>query len=781
MNKYIIVGISLFVLLSSHFITAQGKIGEWTDHLDYKGARSVAIVGNQVFCASSNGLFVFNKQDNSVSKINRINGLSDINIGLLQSNQDREQLIVAYVNGNMDIIQSGIITNFAAIKNSTAIGDKRIRHIFIDGARAYLSTGLGVLEFNLDRFEVSNTFTINDGNPRHVNATVIFQDRFYAATEDGLFYADLTDDLTVGLNWQQQLDIPFPFSEVHHMAVQGNKLFINQKGVSAAGVYFSIGDGNWTYSFGADNVVTIRESPIGLLISLFYYNEVKAEDGVTAILSFTDYNQLEASTQDMAADEEGNIWMADASLGLVKRNVNDGLFEVIAPGGPFGNRVFDLDFKQDRLWVTTGATDRPGTWNNFYIMDGFSTFSDGEWRYYNQKTEPSLSDQVFWDAVKVYAHPKKANFAWVGSYFSGFAEVENGEIARYISDIGTSLQGRVEFVRPDNLEWVGIAGMCLDSDENLWVTNSLVPEPLSVRTPDNVWKSFDLAGPQGLGNNKQLLDLIIDRQGQKWAIVNKAGLIVFDEGESIEDESDDKVRAMNASVGTGGLPSNEVLAIAEDLDGEIWVATRSGMAVFYSPFDALSLTFSDARQILVEQDGVFQFLFEGQEVTSIAIDGANRKWVGTFGNGIFLLSEDGTDEILRFNTTNSPLPSNTITDIAIDPKSGRVYIATAEGLMSYLSDAIQGQNSNICSTVYPNPVRENYTGPISISGLTRDAEVRITDTRGNLIFSTQSNGGRAIWDGRNSNGQRVATGVYFALVADVVGGSECVSKILVIK
>ncbi len=256
--------------------------------------------------------------------------------------------------------------------------------------------------------------------------------------------------------------------------------------------------------------------------------------------------------------------------------------------------------------------------------------------------------------------------------------------------------------------------------------------------------------------------------------------MVFDEG-NLDDDSDDRTRLMRAQLGAGDLPSDEVLCIEEDLDGEIWVGTDAGIAVFYSPFDALEENFSDARKILVEQDGVFQFLLEGQLVSAIAVDGANRKWLGTVDAGLFLMSEDGTEEIARFTTENSPLLSNNIRDIEIDPKTGEVFIATQEGIVSYISDATAGNGTNECTKVYPNPVRENYSGPISITGLKRDSEVRVTDVRGNLIFKSVSNGGTAIWDGTNTNGARVATGVYFALSSDTEGESTCVSKILVIK
>jgi hypothetical protein len=125
--------------------------------------------------------------------------------------------------------------------------------------------------------------------------------------------------------------------------------------------------------------------------------------------------------------------------------------------------------------------------------------------------------------------------------------------------------------------------------------------------------------------------------------------------------------------------------------------------------------------------------------------------------------------------------SDVINDIVVDRETGEVFIATVEGILSYQGDAIGGEPSNECITVYPNPVRENYTGPIVIEGIMRNSDVRITDMRGNLVASLESTGGRAIWDGKNLNGERVATGVYFALVSSESADSECVSKILMIK
>ncbi|MFT5595503.1 MAG: ligand-binding sensor domain-containing protein [Flammeovirgaceae bacterium] len=308
------------------------------------------------------------------------------------------------------------------------------------------------------------------------------------------------------------------------------------------------------------------------------------------------------------------------------------------------------------------------------------------------------------------------------------------------------------------------------------MTNGYADKPLAVLRPDGSWDSFSLEGNFDAGDI--LTRMIVSQEGDLWMLDNRGGVVAFS---PTREEGSDNPQLFKSGNGNGGLPVDEVFSIAEDLDGEIWVGTSDGVAVFYSPFDAFSNDPSDARQILVEQDGIFQFLLEAQSISAIAIDGANRKWIGTFGSGVFLLSEDGTEQILRFTADQSPLFSDVINDIVVDNETGEVFIATVEGILSYQGDATGGEASNECLTVYPNPVRETYSGPVTIEGIMRNSDIRITDMRGNLVASLVSNGGRAIWDGKNLNGERVATGVYFALVSSESADSQCVSKILMIK
>lgn len=779
--KYFKPNFLFFLLIvSALHLTAQSPVGTWKDYLNYSNTIDVARLNDKVYTATRNAVFIYNTTDNSLERLNKINGLSDVDIVLISADEPSGTVFIGYANGNMDIINGKSIFNFAAIKNSSVVGDKAIRHITYQDNKAFISTGVGILEFDMDRREVRETYTISPSGNVSINETAILNDTLYAATNDGLYFGDLQKDLTIFSNWQLDLSTPAPFTEIKNCAVQNGKLYINMPTAPEPALYMRGDDFLWDTLNTSGSMTKIKSTPAGLLLTTGYYIELKKPDGKGTAFIFADYGGKKMRAISLTADEDGVIWVADNGQGLVKRNTN-GSFEFIFPDGPASNHAFDIDFKFDQLWVATGAPERPGTWNNDFRLDGFYSLINGKWRNYTQRTNPELLDQLFFDAPKVYIDPDDKDQVYVGSYFSGFVSVKNQEIEGFYSDTNTSLGERTEYTRSDGLSWVGVAGIAKDYSGNTWFTSSFANKPLSVKTKSGTWKSFDLLGANGLSTNKNLLNVIVDQQNQIWAIINRSGIVVFDPGASIADDSDDRVRRMTAQIGNGGLPDNEVLCITEDLDGEIWIGTIDGVAVFYSPFDALSDNFADARRILVQQNGVYQYLLEGQPVSTIAVDGANRKWIGTFGAGVFLMSPNGTEEIQRFTVENSPLISNIVNDIVIDPKTGEVFMATAEGIVSYISDATQGLSANNCTTVYPNPVRENYDGPIAITGLMRDSQIRITDTRGNLIFKTVSNGGKAIWDGKNTDGQRVATGVYFALSTDTEGDFTCVSKILVIK
>lgn len=304
-----------------------------------------------------------------------------------------------------------------------------------------------------------------------------------------------------------------------------------------------------------------------------------------------------------------------------------------------------------------------------------------------------------------------------------------------------------------------------------------------VKTVDDEWQSFYVQQ-----QIKYLYtDLIIDSYDQKWCVIgrdggaNEIGLLVYNNNNTLEDVSDDKYKILSTSVGNGNLPSLNVISIAEDLDGEIWVGTDKGIAVFYNPANIFSEYNFDAEQILIQEGDYGQYLLSEEKITQIVVDGANRKWIGTERSGLYLLSSDGLDEIEHFTEENSPLFSNNITALTIDNKSGEIYIGTSKGLLSYRSTATDGFVNTKKVKVFPNPVKETYFGLIAINGLSTNANFKITDVNGNLVFEDYAKGGQAIWDGKNKNNERVGTGVYLIFSSDETGEEKVEGKIVFIK
>jgi Two component regulator propeller len=265
--------------------------------------------------------------------------------------------------------------------------------------------------------------------------------------------------------------------------------------------------------------------------------------------------------------------------------------------------------------------------------------------------------------------------------------------------------------------------------------------------------------------------VITDLDGNRWSRGGGFGGIVVR-------NTKNQTVYISANVGSGNLPSNNVKTLALDRDGQIWVGTDRGVVVFDNPSAVFSGRNFDAYTPVFER----RRLLGNETVTSIAIDGGNRKWMGT-RNGIFLFNTDGTELVINFTEKNSPLPSNEISYITAEPNTGEVYIRTTKGMVSYRGTATESglkQDENAVK-IFPNPVRPDFEGTIGIEGLVENAFVKITDVAGNLVYETRANGGTAVWNGRTLQGNRVETGVYLIFSANAKGEETCVSRLAVVK
>ena len=327
-----------------------------------------------------------------------------------------------------------------------------------------------------------------------------------------------------------------------------------------------------------------------------------------------------------------------------------------------------------------------------------------------------------------------------------------------------------------------LGGTAFDLENNLWVTNSAVPEPISVKKADGKWKSFTLDGMLSDNNLGRIINTTYDH---KWVVCPLGhGLFAFDVNGTIDDISDDRYKKFDIVDVNGEIISNYVYCLVEDRDGNHWVGTDKGIVVYYSPTRVFDEGPFYGQQIIVPRNdgtGLADILLGTEKVTSIAVDGANRKWIGTSKSGLYLVSDDGLEEVHHFTEENSPLLSNNITDIVINDENGLVYIGTDRGLISYKSTAIDGREDFSGVYVYPNPVHHDFDGEIVITGLVGDVNVKITDITGNIVYETTALGGQAIWDGRSFSGDRVSTGVYMIFCTDDEGSKTHITKLLIIN
>lgn len=755
---------------------AQPVIGEWTDYQSYAHAKNVADTGTKIFCVTDGGLFSYDKADNSILKLTGINGLSDVGSQRLAYSKENDLLVITYFNANVDILKGNDIFNLSDIKRKQISADKTINNILFVGKLAYLSCGFGIVVVNLEKREIKDTYYIGkDGSYLNVYDLTTDGSYFYAATAEGIYKANASEpNLQNYNNWVRDTTIPNANKMFNRIEFFSGKLIANYADdKTLQGGMYVLNEEAWTPFHPEINYVSDMTNN-GSLLTITSYGEVFVYDNKLEMVSyikeyqFPDYVLSPIATNCAVVDAQNIVWVADLDHGLIKVGTQT---ERIVPEGPEDNKIYALTMSGQDLWISSGGRDN--TWGNVNLLPKFQLNSQGSWSVFDNQVFPNPND--FRDIISITVDPRDPKHVFAASWGGGVLEFNAGKFVKRFDNFNSTLQTQL----PDqpSSAYVRIGGMAFDSENNLWVTNSGVARVISEYKTDGTWKDYNLTE---IANKYSIGKVVVTRNDDKWIHIYRNGLYVLN---STNDQS--KVQPVVArfvnSEGEFFTEMNEVYSMVEDRNGEIWVGTAGGVAVYSNPQSIWSEDFLYAtRPSLDLPDQIFHPLLEKETVTAIAVDGANRKWFGTKGSGVYLISENGDIEIKHFNSENSPLPSNAIADIAINQKTGEVFIGTAAGLISYMGEATVGNDEFKDVYVYPNPVRETYDGPIVVSGLVENSEVKITDISGDLVFKTTSLGGQAIWDGRNQNNHRCKTGVYLVFMTDPTGEKTKITKLLFI-
>jgi ligand-binding sensor domain-containing protein len=740
-------------------------IGQWREHLSYNQAKNVTATKKGIFCATPYSLFSIDAADNSINRYSKINGLHETGIQNIQWDAGTDKLIIVYNNSNVDILAGNKIFNIDAIKQKDIPGDKQVNNIFCYEGNAYLSSGLGIIVIDENKYEVKDTYIIgNTGDTIRVNGLTADSGFFYAATDEGLKKAPVSSiNLADFQNWQL-LSGADGLSD----GICSNVLTLQNKVVVQKSDSFFVLKGNaWSLLYRDDwkiNNATVSGDRLvvcqqkGADARLLVINSSGAIEK-----TITKSNFLLSPQQ--AILMQNNVWAADSISGLLEfEGASEHQYQ---PNSPLSAATGEMTVRNGVLWAASGSVTTG--WSNTFTKNGVYQFKNNEWTNFN-RSDIAAMDSL--DDVITTAIDPGDNSLWAGSFGGGLFQIKADksiQIFKQNSPLSASLNDINKYL---------IAGLAFDNENNLWIADYGAAQNLAVKKLDGNWKNFFV--PFSLSNNA-VSQIVIDNFNQKWIVSPGGnGLVCFNHGQSIDNFGDDKWKLYKAGAGLGNLPDNNVLCIAKDKNSFIWVGTGKGVGIIQCPQQVFTAQGCDAVLPIVQQDNFAGYLFGDEQVQSIAIDGADRKWVGT-KNGAWLISPEGDNIIYRFTEDNSPLLNNNVQKIAIDGITGEVFFATDKGICSFRSTATEGEASNKNVLVFPNPVPPGYNGTIAVRGLAENAVVKITELDGRLVYQTRALGGQAVWNGKDYRGRTVSTGVYLVLVSDDSRQQKMVTKIVFIS
>jgi hypothetical protein len=767
-----------FILIASlAAVDAQNaSYNQWLDHLPYKQCISVAEAGSRIYSATPYSLIYFDKTDNSLNRLNKVSssGLSDVGISSIAYCSSLNTLVVAYSNTNVDLIKGSDIINIPDIKRKQIQGNKTINSILIVDKLAYLACGFGIVVIDLAKNEIKDTYYIGSAGSQINVLSIAFHqpdNKFYAATEKGMLSADANTNLAYFVNWNKE-NITGPNDYTNLIASFLGKVYVNK---TVYGVWDSdsifVKDGEkWSKLKQSDaaNHTSMQVCGERLVISNAYQVRSYKSDG-TIHASFTQYNPtILVHPNDAIIDKDGKFWVADNEQGMWSIG-SDQVAQNYTYDGPSSPLVAAMDVVGKQLWAVAGGTSTrfANLWRNAECY----TLSNNSWSNFNRLNTPAM-DPVR-DIMCVVADPNDGSHAFMGSWGNGLLEFDKDGLKKIYNTQNSTLQ----YIDGYGDGTLRIGGLAFDNNNNLWVTNSEVYNVLSMRKPTGEWKSFNLSS---LGSAPVVAGIVIDQENQKWIQTRDPILLVYNDNNTPDNPADDKMKKLTSTVGNGALPGISVSCMVIDRNGELWLGSDQGVSRIASPANVFNGGDYDAHPVEIVIDGFIHSLLATELITAITVNGNNEKWIGTEKAGVFLMSADGGKELLHFTAENSPLLSNFIQSIKIS-NTGEVYFGTSMGIVSYQDYKVESKSTLDSLFIYPNPVRPEYKGPVFISNLVNESNIKITDVSGALVWETIAQGGQVLWDGSDLEHRRVNTGIYLVFVTNADGSQKKTGKILFVR
>lgn len=725
------------------------KMGSWRTHLPYNDVNQIVEVGNSFYIVAEKGMYRHNTETGGIKFFSKVDGLSETQVQRIGYSEDSKTLIVAYKNTNIDLIKEDKIINIPGILRRRIVGLKQVNDIFIKGTDAYLSCSFGIVVIDLKRGIVKDSYerlNPENGGNLEILAATFWKDTLFAATPIGIIKA-------VGNNLKD-----FASWRFHYESVSSVNLIRNYEN----SLYYTEGGVLWKETENSREILENRNESSYHSLEVFHNKLATCHDSFITIRNAQEVlvEYQEFVKKYVLIDRKEQLWTGGVLTGLVKIDPQ-GRYSFLKPTGPNYHTSYQMEAVDDQIWVTSGGKNaqRSPTFNR----NGIYRFVNGEWINFKRRENSDLD--VIHDFTQIAVSDNNRN-VWLTTHGAGLVHFSDGNFNKWHNETNSIIQKSAGFLPY-------LTGISFDQKGDLWFCNYWTSNPLKVIRANGQWEEFSI-GSDELGV------MVVDPFNTKWIASNKSseGIIVVRETENGTLET----RALRTGRGSGGLPSVTVTAMAVDKSNSIWIGTTEGLAVVYNP----SLVFqggnnADAQQIIVSDELDTGYLLGSQIINDIKIDGANRKWIAT-NNGAWLVAADGRSVVRHFTADNSPLLSNIVNCIAINPKSGEVFFGTEEGIISTQGDATEADQIHSNEVVvFPNPVYPEYSGPITIRGLPQDATVKITDAAGRVVYEMIATGGTAVWNGESFLGNTPKSGVYLIFTSNKVDEDALVSKVLFVR
>ena len=737
----------LFVLL---FINAFAQNNsKWSDLFSYNNVLAFKENNGKIIAATENGVFYYDTTSGEIKKLSKANGLHEVKISAFDYNPETNVAIIGYQSGNLDVVTDDAITYVVDIPLSQSYtGSKSINNISINGDKAVISVGYGVSIFNVNRKEFGDTcFFFNGSTYEKVLEATIKDDVVYAVTGSSLKYHPLDVTFSVYTSWS---------------SVAGAYTQIDSKDILALATNTNVYYGNVggfvaiPQSFTKVKDVRLKNSNIVIadLNKVYVYN-------TSGVLQKT----VDISEEVNTANIIGNtVYTGTQFSGIYDENKNS-----YKPDGPYSNISYKVNLLGNQIWVATGGREEYNT--PTYTNLGYYHYDGTKWNYPDYFKTSTFQ----WNILDVKPNPVKPTEVYFTNYsfFSGqkgIYKMENNSFVKaYLQEPSVPYNNRV-------------VGLTFDEQNNLLCSAGFFNTP---NQPTAGFYYYNIATDSftkvPVASTYRSND-VFTKDGVLYApspYENGGGLIVYNYNNTLSQMGDDASKVINK---TSGTPEDGIISAVIDKNDDLWLGGFTGLRVLPGASSILTTQNPKAEPIVITQNNIPEELFKDLKIISIDVDSGNQKWVSVEGGGVFYLSSNGENTIQHFTKLNSPLPDDTVTDVKVDQKTGKVYFSTYDGIVVYQGDVINVSTDFGNVKVYPNPVvTAQYKGNVKITGLAEKTNIRITDAAGNLVHQNVAKGGYYEWNLNNQRGVRVASGIYFVLMTNEDGTDKATAKIAVVN